>query len=89
MQVYHIDKEANERIYLDQTGQFPVRSSQGMEHGLVLVKIDRNYTYLEPMKTRLTGELISACQDIVGRLNASGIYPRHHIFDNKISRKFK
>ena len=47
-------------MYTNQTGQFPVMSSQGNRYIMVLCKTDRNPIPVEPMKNRTSGEMCKA-----------------------------
>ena len=45
-------KNMKQKIYTNQTGQFPVVSSQGKRHVMVLCKIYENLILTEPIKSR-------------------------------------
>jgi hypothetical protein len=51
-------------MYSDQTGKFPIPSSQGNKYIMVAVELDGNYIDAEPLKTRGTESLIKSYQAI-------------------------
>ncbi len=51
VKVYDATKRA---MYTDQTGRFPVTSSQRHKYLMVAVELDGNYIDAEPMKARTT-----------------------------------
>ena len=50
--------EMKEKIYTDQTGKFPVRSSRSHQYIMVLINMDSSYISMEPMKTRHASQLV-------------------------------
>ncbi len=82
------DEEA-QKIYTDQPGQFPKKSSRGNQYIMVLTEIDSDAILIEPMKNRTAGEMIRAYQVLIDRLNSAGIFPKLHILDNECSAKTK
>jgi hypothetical protein len=48
------------KIYTDQTGRFPVTSSQGHKYILILYDYDSNAILAEPIKSRSGGDILRA-----------------------------
>ena len=48
------------KLYTNQTGKFPHRSSRGNKYLMILHKIDGKSTFIERMKTNMEGEMILA-----------------------------
>ncbi|KAL7475096.1 LOW QUALITY PROTEIN: hypothetical protein ACHAW6_006934 [Cyclotella cf. meneghiniana] len=77
-------------MYTDQTGRFPVTSSQGHKYLMVAVELDGNYIDAEPMKARTTQELVKAYQAIWKRWEITGVIaPNWHVMDNEAPAEFK
>ena len=90
VQIYNVESdEAILKMYTDQTGRFPKKSSRGNQYVMVLVELDSNAILVEGMKDRTSGEMIRAYQHLVDRLKTAGIQPKHHILDNECSTDFK
>jgi hypothetical protein len=68
-------KDVTEMVYSNQTGRFPVISSQGHKYIMVLIEVDGNYISVEPMKSREASEMIRAYNAIMDRLKNRGIKP--------------
>ena len=81
--------EMESKIYTDQTGRFPVRSSQGHQYIMVLLNMDSSYISMEPTKNRHSTEIVTTYQILIDRLKACGINPKHHVLDNECSEEFK
>ena len=64
--------ECTDSTYTDQTGQFPIRSSQGAKYVMVMCEIDGNQILAEPMTSRRTASLIKAYAALLQRLNDQG-----------------
>jgi hypothetical protein len=77
------------RIYTDQTGRFPVTSSQGNKYILVLYDYDSNAILTEPLKTRNGGEILRAYTKLYDYLVARGFKPQTHWLDNEASNALK
>ncbi len=84
-----MEDEAAQKIYTDQPGRFPKKSSRGNQYIMVLTEIDSNAILIKPMKNRTAGEMIRAYQVLIDRLNSAGIFPNLHILDNKCSAEMK
>ena len=52
--------DANELMYLDQTGCFPFVSNRGNQYTIVVVAADINFIEHEPLKKRSSAEMIHA-----------------------------
>ena len=77
------------KIYTDQTGRFPTKSSRGYQYIMVLSEVDSDAILIEPMRNRTAGEMVKTYQTLIDRLNKCGIYPKHQILDNKISAEYQ
>jgi hypothetical protein len=89
VKVYDVHDEVTAKIYTDQTGKFPSRSSRGYQYIMVLAEVDSDAILVEPMKNRTSGEMIRAYQTIIDRLKGCGIHPKHQMLDNEISDEYK
>ena len=81
--------ELHSKIFTDQTGPFPRKSSRGNQYIMILVELDSNYIMSEPMANRSAGEMVRVYQILINRLNSRGIYPKHQVLDNEVSAKFE
>jgi hypothetical protein len=77
------------KIYTDQTGQFPVKSSQGNQYILVLYDFDTNAILTEPLKNRSGNEILQAYQKLHKYLTDRGFKPKTHWLDNEASTALK
>ena len=59
------------KIFSDQTGTFPYRSSQGMRYVMVVLECDTNYIMVEGMRDQMAGKMVQAYQRIIDRLAES------------------
>ena len=84
-----IFKKIKDRMYTDQTGKFPVRSTRGHQYIMVLINMDSSYISMEPMKNRHSGQIVATYQIMIDRLKSCGNNPKHHILDNECSEEFK
>ena len=80
--------DIEEMIYTDQTGAFPVTSSQGHKYIMVLYEVDGNYIAMEPMKARTTTEMIRVYTILIERLKSKGIRPARQMLDNEAPREY-
>ena len=64
-----------EKVYLDQTGRFPYRSSNGMQYCFVLYSHDTNAILVEPLENRTAQELLRAYATIITYLGDRGYKP--------------
>ena len=81
--------ELSGEIHTDQTGKFPVTSQRGYRYIMVGIHIDSNYIFCETMKNRTEGEMITAYQKMVDRMDIAGLGLKHHRLDNECSDNFK
>jgi len=81
--------ELSDEIHTDQTGKFPVTSQRGYRYIMVGIHIDANYIFCETMKNRTEGEMITAYQKMVDRMEIAGLGLKHHRLDNECSENFK
>ena len=86
---FDLSDEAERRMYTNQTGRFPKKSSQGHQYIMVLIKIDSNAILVEAMKNQSMGEMMRAYQVIVNCLRSTGVTPEMLILDNECSAEFK
>ncbi len=78
------------KIYTDQTGHFPVTSSQGNQYIiLVLYDYDTNAILTEPLKNRTGTEILKAYQKLHDYLTQRGFKPHTHWLDNEASNALK
>ena len=89
VRIYELQDELREKIYTDQTGRFPTRSSRGNQYIMVMCEMDSDAILFEAMKNRTAGEMVRAYQAMINKLALCGIHPKHHVLDNEISEEFK
>jgi hypothetical protein len=77
------------RIYTDQTGRFPITSSQGNQYIMVLYDYDSNAILTEPLKNRKGQEILRAYTKLHKYLIARGFTPQTHWLDNEASTALK
>ena len=70
------------KIYTDQTGQFPVTSRKGYKYIMVAFEADSNHIMAEQMKSRKASELTTVYANIHKMLTSRGLKPKLHILDN-------
>ena len=71
------------KIYIDQTGRFPVISSKGKQYILVVYHYDSNTIYAETLKPRTYLALTAAYEKIHKLLTERSLQPKLHILDNE------
>ena len=81
--------DTKEAIHTDQTGQFPHVSSRGNRYTMVLIELDSNSIWAEPMKNRTEGEIMLARRRALARMKQCGIKPKHQVLDNEASAAYK
>jgi hypothetical protein len=84
-----MEDEAIQKIFTNQPGCFPKKSSHVNQYIMVLTKINSNPILIDPMKNRTAGAMIWAYQTLIDQLRTAGIVPKLHILDNKCSQDFK
>lgn len=76
-------------MYTDQTGRFPITSSQGHKYMMVAIELDGNYIDVEPLKSRTAKELTEAYKRIHARWKSTGVIcPNWHVLDNEAPAEF-
>ena len=89
IKIIDTNEEEQWKIYTDQTGRFPRKSSRGNQYIMVLCEVDSNYIMVEPMMNRTAGEMVRVYQTLIDRLNSRGIYPKLQLLDNEISAEYE
>ena len=74
--IYVSVDDAQETMYIHQTGTFPTRSIKGNRYVMILCEIDYNVILSEAMKNRTAGEMVRAYQVLMKQLKAVGIKPK-------------
>ena len=57
--------QMKEKIYSDQTGKFPVRSSRSHQYIMMLINIDSSYISMEPLKSPRASQLVKTYQIMI------------------------
>jgi hypothetical protein len=73
------------KIFTDQTGRFPLPSSQGNTQLLVLYDYDSNFIHAEPMKTKSAASILNAYKKALAVFIAAGLRPVLQRLDNEAS----
>ena len=89
VRVIDLQDELREKIHTDQTGKFPVRSSQGNQYLMIMCEMDSDTILFELIRDRTAGGMVKTYQRLVDRLNACGIFLRHQVPNNEISREYE
>jgi hypothetical protein len=76
-------------MFSNQTGQFPARSLQSNKYIMVMMEIDSNTIFVEPMKSCKDAEMVRAFNALLLRLKWADIVPKKHVLDNKVSENMK
>ncbi len=76
-------------MFSDQTGRFPIQSLRGNKYIMVMVEINSNTILVEPMKNHKDAKMIQAYNTLLLQLKWSGITPKKHVLDNKVSDNMK
>ncbi len=79
--VLDMEEEATQKIFTNQPGRFPKKSSHGNQYIMVLTKINSDPILIEPMNNRATSKMIWAYQTLIDRLRTTGIVPKLYILD--------
>jgi hypothetical protein len=87
--VYTQTYMAQETTFSNQTGQFPIQSLCGNKYIMVMVEINSNAIFFEPMKNCKDDKMIQAYNALLLRLKRAGIVPKKHILDNEASDNMK
>ena len=70
------------KLFSDQTGRFPNKSSRGNQYIMVAYDQDSNAILAQPIKTRSEYELLKAMTAIHMYLKERGLYPKLQVLDN-------
>ncbi len=87
--ILDMEDKATLKIYTNQPGQFPRKSSRGNQYIMVLAEVDSDAILVEPMKNRTAGKMVPAYQVLIDHLNSAGLFPKLHILDNECSADMK
>jgi hypothetical protein len=79
-------EELNGMISTDQTGRFPVKSSNGKSYIMVLYNYDSNGIIATTMKSRKAPDLVAAYNKLHQQLLDGGIKPVLQRLDNEVSK---
>ena len=71
------------KMYLDQTGRFLHRSSNGMQYCFVLYSYDTNAILVDSLKNRTAQELLRAYATIITYISDEGYKPNIYFLDNE------
>ncbi len=58
LRILDMEDEATLKIYTNQPGRFPKKSSHGNQYIMVLAEVDSNAILVEPMKNRTAGKMV-------------------------------
>jgi hypothetical protein len=78
MKIYDLKDEAQLKMYTNQTGQFPKKSSRGNQNIMVLIKLDSNVILVGAMKNHTAGEITRVYQALADCLHSAGIQSKMH-----------
>ncbi len=76
-------------VHSDKTGAFPFTSQHGNRYIIVVIYINANSIFCEPMKNKTEGEMIAAYQKTVNRMQTANLGLKHHRLDKEASTAFK
>ena len=74
---------------MDQTGDFPITSSQGHNYIMIMCEIGGNTVSAEPMKNKTEDLLVETHQKIIERLKTGGIFPKNIFWIMKYQKNIK
>jgi hypothetical protein len=81
---------AEETIYTDQSGRFPIQSSRGYTSLMVYYDVDANCIDVKPLRNHSDNQMIPAYKALWERTNRGrNNKPKMHILDNEASNTFK
>jgi hypothetical protein len=87
--IAEVPQQATGQVYSDQTGAFPVVSSQGAKYTIMVHDYDSNAILVEPLKTRAAQEILRAYKKIHALLLSRGLKPKLQKLDNEASKVLK
>ena len=82
-------EEIQHKLYTDQTGRFPNRSSNGNLYVMVIYVYEANGILAAPLKNRTGAHLLETYQNLFQELELVGFKPKLHILDNEASSNLK
>ena len=77
------------KIYSDQTGAFPYKSSRGNQYLLVMYDYDSNAIVFEPLKTRQSKAMVQAFDKCCQKLKVHSTTSNMFVLDNECSNDIK
>ena len=75
--------ELTHKVYTDQTGHFPVTSSQGNKYIMILLHCDTNCILAQPMKSRTEEHMVKAFSTMHNTIKQHGYTISSHMLDNE------
>ena len=69
--------------------RIPVQSCSGYRYIMVIVEIDLNYVFVQPMKNKSDEKMVNAYKALMKRLRRAGIVPQKDVLDNECSENLK
>ena len=75
-------------MYTDQTGAFPIMSSQGNWYLMIICEINSNMILVQPMKNQSSHEMSNTCKKLMNQHKVGNTYPSKHILDNEVLDDF-
>jgi hypothetical protein len=89
IRILEMEDEATQKIFTNQPGCFPKKSSCGNQSIMVLTESISNTILIEVVKNRTAGKMIQAYQTLIDQLRTTSIVPKLHILDNECTQDFK
>ncbi len=87
--IVEVPQQVTGQINSDQTGAFPVVSSQGAKYAMVVYEYDSNGILVEPLANRKATSILQAYKKIHALLVARGLRPKLQRLDNEASTILK
>ena len=81
--------ESASKCYSDQTGKFPIKSTQSNQYIIVMYHYDTNTIHAVPIKLRNTEKFVKGWQTTFDILKKYGEAPSIYILDNECSYYMK
>jgi hypothetical protein len=85
----HISVFPISKLYLDDTGQFPIKARSGNQYVMIAYHADGNLILQQAFKSRSDTHRIGAYNSIMTRLAAQGLSVNLQILDNEASAAYK
>ena len=83
--VYMTTTDVKRKLYIDQTGRFPVTLNHGNSIVVIFHCTHNNYIKLYPIKSHHRSNLLNAYTNIYAYLQIRGYEPQLHKIDNNTS----